>query len=293
MTADEKHEATSPAGTGAAAAGSGSAGAGAAGAAAAQPLAGRTAVVTGAGAGIGRGSALALAQAGAAVVVNDIALSAAAETVEMIAAAGGQAVADGGDVSRVDDVKALVSRAVDTYGGLDVMHANAGVERYVTLEEMAEVDMDLLLDVDLKGVLLCAQYSIVPMRARGGGSIIFTSSVQATHSLPGCVVYAAAKAGVIAAARTLTLEVGGDNIRVNAVSPGTIDTPMLRRDLDDMNTEEAGGFLDRVRAANTLGRIGTVEEVGALVVFLASDASSYISGTNILIDAGFSAVKTF
>ena len=273
MTADEKHEAT--------------------GAAGAQPLAGRTAVVTGAGAGIGRGSALALAQAGAAVVVNDIALSAAAETVEMIAAAGGQAVADGGDVSRVDDVKALVSRAVDTYGGLDVMHANAGVERYVTLEEMAEVDMDLLLDVDLKGVLLCAQYSIVPMRARGGGSIIFTSSVQATHSLPGCVVYAAAKAGVIAAARTLTLEVGGDNIRVNAISPGTIDTPMLRRDLDDMNTEEAGGFLDRVRSANTLGRIGTVEEVGALVVFLASDASSYISGTNILIDAGFSAVKTF
>lgn len=296
MTADEKSEATSsPAGAAGVSSPAGVAGvsspAGVSGAA--QPLAGRTAVVTGAGAGIGRGSAIALAQAGAAVVVNDIAQPAAAETVEMIVAAGGQAVADGGDVSRVDDVKALVSRAVDTYGGLDVMHANAGVERYVSLEEMAEVDMDLLLDVDLKGVLLCAQHSIAPMRARGGGSIIFTSSVQATHSLPGCVVYAAAKAGVIAAARTLTLEVGGDNIRVNAISPGTIDTPMLRRDLDDMNTEEAGGFLDRVRAANTLGRIGTVEEVGALVVFLASDASSYISGTNILIDAGFSAVKTF
>ena len=134
----------------------------------------------------------------------------------------------------------MIQRAVDTYGGLDVLHANAGVERYVDLEVMTEEDMDLLLDVDLKGVLLCAQYSIAPMRARGGGSMIFTSSVQASHSLPGCVVYAAAKAGVVAAARSLTLEVGRDNIRVNAISPGTINTPMLTRDLDDMNVDEAG-----------------------------------------------------
>ena len=105
-----------------------------------------------------------------------------------IVAAGGAAVADGGDVSRPGDVAAMVQRAVDTYGGLDVLHANAGVERYVDLEQMSEVDMDLLLDVDLKGVLLCAQYAIAPMRARGGGSMIFTSSVQASHSLPGCVV---------------------------------------------------------------------------------------------------------
>ncbi len=261
--------------------------------AAARPLAGKVAVVTGAGSGIGRGSAVALAGAGASVVANDVNAPWAQETVDLIVASGGAALADGGDVSNSSDVKALVGKAVDAYGGLDVMHANAGVERYVSLEEMAEVDMDLLLDVDLKGVLLCAQHSIAPMRARGGGSIVFTSSVQATHSLPGCVVYAAAKAGVIAAARTLTLEVGCDNIRVNAISPGTIDTPMLRRDLDDMNVEESEGFLDRVRAANTLGRIGTVEEVGALVMFLASDASSYISGTNVYIDAGFTAVKTF
>lgn len=257
------------------------------------PLAGKAAIVTGAGGGIGRGSALALARAGASVVVNDLDMSSAQETVDLIVSEGGSASADGGDVSRTEDVKALIGLAVADFGGLDVMHANAGVERYVSLEEMTEEDMDLLLNVDLKGVLLCAQHSIAPMRARGGGSIVFTSSVQATHSLPGCVVYAAAKAGVIAAARTLTLEVGTDSIRVNAISPGTIDTPMLRRDLADMNTEEVEGFMDRVRAANTLGRIGTVEEVGALVVFLASDASSYISGTNILIDAGFSAVKTF
>ena len=256
-------------------------------------LAGKVAIVTGAGSGIGRGSAVALAGAGAAVVVNDIAIETAGGTVDEIVAAGGAAVADGGDVSRPGDVAAMVQRAVDTYGGLDVLHANAGVERYVDLEQMSEVDMDLLLDVDLKGVLLCAQYAIAPMRARGGGSMIFTSSVQASHSLPGCVVYAAAKAGVVAAARSLTLEVGRDNIRVNAISPGTIDTPMLTRDLADMNVDEAEGFMERVYAANTLGRVGSVEELGALVVFLASDAASYISSTNIVIDAGFTAVKAF
>ena len=256
-------------------------------------LAGKVAIVTGAGSGIGAGSAVALAGAGASVVVNDINIEAAGETVDRIVAAGGAAVADGGDVSRPADVAAMVQRAVDTYGGLDVLHANAGVERYVDLEQMSEEDMDLLLDVDLKGVLLCAQYSIAPMRARAGGSMIFTSSVQASHSLPGCVVYAAAKAGVVAAARSLTLEVGRDNIRVNAISPGTIDTPMLTRDLADMNVDEAEGFMGRVYAANTLGRVGSVEEIGALVVFLASDASSYISSTNIVIDAGFTAVKAF
>lgn len=254
-------------------------------------LVGKVAIVTGAGSGIGRGSAIALAAAGAAVVVNDIDTETAGETAARITAAGGTAIVDGGDVSRVSDVEAMIQRAVGSYGGLDVLHANAGVERYVDLERMSEEDMDLLLDVDLKGVLLCAQYSVAPMRARGGGSMIFTSSVQASHSLPGCVVYAAAKAGVVAAARSLTLEVGRDNIRVNAISPGTIDTPMLTRDLDDMNTDEAENFMDRVYAANTLGRVGTVEEVGALVVFLASDASGYISGTNIVIDAGFTAVK--
>ena len=256
-------------------------------------LEGKVAIVTGAGSGIGRGSAIALAGAGAAVVVNDINTASAGETADRITAAGGAAILDGADVSVTAEVKAMVQRAVDSYGRLDVLHANAGVERYVDLEQMSEEDMDLLLDVDLKGVLLCAQYSIAPMRAAGGGSMIFTSSVQASHSLPGCVVYAAAKAGVVAAARSLTLEVGRDNIRVNAISPGTINTPMLTRDLEDMNVDEADNFMDRVNAANTLGRVGTVEEVGDLVVFLASDASSYISSINIAIDAGFTAVKAF
>jgi NAD(P)-dependent dehydrogenase (short-subunit alcohol dehydrogenase family) len=240
-------------------------------------LDGKVAVVTGAGSGLGRGSALALARAGASVVMNDVDAGGLRESEAAILAAGGIAVAQVGDVRRTADVVALVARAVTEFGGLDVMHANAGVERYVELEHTDEEDMDLLLDVDLKGALLCAQHAISAMRRRGGGSI----------------VYAAAKAGVIAAARTLALEVGGDGIRVNAISPGTIDTPMLTRDLADMDVAGAEEFLGSVQAANALGRIGRPDEIGDLVVYLASDRSSYITAANIVIDGGFTAVKRF
>lgn len=256
-------------------------------------LAGKVALVTGAGAGIGRGSAVALAAAGAAVIVNDIDAGAAAETVRLIGAAGGRALAHAGDTSRTADVRAAVALATSSFGGLDIVHANAGVERYVNLETMSDEDMALLLDVDLKGVLLCFREAIPALRARGGGALIATSSVQASHSLPGCVVYAAAKAAVVAAVRTLALEVGRDGIRVVSISPGTIDTAMLRRDLADMNVDDAEGFLQRVRDANTLGRIGTIEEVGDLVVFLSGPGARYITGTNIVIDGGFTAVKSF
>lgn len=258
-----------------------------------QTLRGKVALVTGAGSGLGRGSAIALAGAGAAIVANDIDPKGVGETARIIQAAGGRCIAAVGDVSRTADVGAAIALAVTTYGGLDIVHANAGVERYVNLETMKDEDLDLLLDVDLKGVLLCFREAIPALRARGGGVLLATSSVQASHSLPGCVVYAAAKAAVIAAVRTLALEVGRDGIRVVAVSPGTIDTPMLRRDLEDMNTADAEGFLQRVRDANTLGRIGTAEEVGAVVVFLAGPGAAYITGTNIVVDGGFTAIKSF
>ena len=191
------------------------------------------------------------------------------------------------------DVEALVQTAVSRFGGLDLMHANAAISRYRELEAAGEEELDAILGINLKGPLLCAQAAIPALRERGGGSIVFVSSVQAFLGLPGCVTYAAAKAGLVAAARTLSVEVGKDGIRVNAIAPGTIDTPMLQRDLEPMERGQRGAFLERVRQANALGRIGEPDEVASLVVFLASDEASYITGACITIDAGFLAVKTF
>lgn len=254
-------------------------------------LDGTVALITGAGSGIGRGCATSLARAGARVIVNDVNASGADETVAVIRQFGGEAAAHVADVTISSEVQGLVHHTEELYGGLDVMQANAGVEGYELLETQTEEEIDHIIDVDLKGALLCCKYAIPAMRRRGGGSIIITSSVQASHSLPGCVAYAAAKAGVVAAARTLALETGRDNIRVNAVSPGTIDTPMLSRDLADMDVDQAGDFLQRVKDANALGRIGTADEVGKVVVFLAGDQASYVTGANIVVDGGFTAVK--
>ena len=256
-------------------------------------LTGKVAAVTGAGSGIGRGIAVALAAAGARVVANDVHADGLDETLGLVREAGSEGVTSLGDVRRREDVRRLVDEAVGTFGGLDVMVANAAVGLYADLEEMAEEEIDRVLDVNLKGALTCAQLAIPALRARGGGSIVFVSSVQAYETLRGCVVYGAAKAGLVAAARALAVEVGEHGIRVNGIAPGTIDTPMLQRDLDGMNMADADGFLDRVRAANALVRIGTVEEVADVVVFLVSDAARYVTGTTVVADGGFLAVRTF
>jgi len=256
-------------------------------------LAGKVAVVTGAGSGIGRACAAAFAAAGAAVVANDLVAGGLEQTLADVQSAGGTAVAAVGDVRRPDDVRALVDQARTTFGGLDVMVANAAVSVYADLEETSEETLDLVFDTNLKGALLCAQAAIPALRERGGGSIVLLSSVQGYVTLPGCVPYAAAKAGLVAAARALAVEVGGGGIRVNAVVPGTIDTPMLRRDLSGMNLEAAERFLERVQKANALGRIGDPSEVADVVVFLASSASSYVTGSAIVVDGGYLAVKSF
>lgn len=254
-------------------------------------LAGKVAVVTGAGSGIGRACAVALGAQGAAVVVNDLEEDGLGETLAQVEAARGTALAVTGDVRRRDDVEALVGLARTTFGGLDVLVANAAISVYVPLEQMTDDQLDAVLDTNLRGALLCTRAAIPAMRARGGGSIVLVSSVQAYVTLPGCVPYAAAKAGLVAAARALAPEVGREGIRVNAVAPGTIDTPMLRRDLVGMNRAEVDQFLARVANANALGRIGQPREVADVVVFLASDASSYLTGTTVVVDGGYLTVK--
>lgn len=169
--------------------------------------------------------------------------------------------------------------------------AAAGIGLYCKFDEMTHEQMLRLISVNLIGVLEPARQALPRMKA--GASMVFIASVQATHSLYDAVVYAATKGAVVTAARTLALEAGERGIRVNSIAPGTIDTPMLQRDLSKMNREEQGEFMVKVNSANALGRVGTVEDVSDLVTYLLSDQAAYVTATNVYVDGGFSAVKKF
>ena len=252
----------------------------------------KIAIVTGAGVGIGRSSAILLARAGASVVVcNDKNIEAGNETMNIIKNEGGKSTFIRTDVSNNSEVQILISKTKEIYGGLDILFCNAGITNYIDLEKMTESEIDRILDVNLKGSILCAKYAIPLMRERGGGSIIFCSSVLNMIGFPQCVVYSATKAGQVSAARTLAVEVGKYNIRVNTVSPGTINTPMLERDIVDMNADQVNEYTKKLCNANALGRIGEPEEVGNAVVWLSSEEASYITGANLYIDGAFTAVK--
>ena len=191
-------------------------------------LDGRVAAVTGAGSGIGRGVAVALAAAGARVVVNDLDAAGLDETLRLVREAGSDGAASAGDVRVRADVQRLVDTAVERFGGLDAMVANAAVGVYVDLEEMSEDELDRVLDVDLKGALVSAQLAIPALRARGGGSIVFVTSVQAYATLRGCVAYGAAKAGLVAATRALAVEVGSTGSASTRSRPARSTRPCSR-----------------------------------------------------------------
>jgi NAD(P)-dependent dehydrogenase (short-subunit alcohol dehydrogenase family) len=252
---------------------------------------GEIAVVTGGAAGLGREISLAFASSGAKVLALDVDLVGLEETKSIASQLGGELKILQCDVADSENVKLAFEFAEKEFGLCTIMVAAAGIALYSDYLAMAEKDMDRTIAVNLKGPLLCAQESLRQMEKAGKGSIIFISSVQAVMSLFGCVVYAATKAGLIAAARTLALEAGKMGVRVNTISPGTIDTPMLARDLASMNREEAETFLEKVKAANVLGRIGKPSEIADAVKYLSSSSASYVTGVDLRVDAGFAALK--
>jgi NAD(P)-dependent dehydrogenase (short-subunit alcohol dehydrogenase family) len=244
--------------------------------------AGKVAFVTGAGSGIGCATALAFAREGASVVVADASEQGNRETARMIQELGGRALAVRCDVTRAEDVNAALNRTVETFGRLDVAFNNAGVEQEeAATAELAEEVWDRVVDIDLRGVFLCMKHEIPLMLEQGGGAIVNTSSGAGVKGFPRGAAYVAAKHGVIGLTRAAALDYAQANIRVNAVCPGIIDTQMMDRVTGD--TPEGR---QRVISQEPIGRMRKPEEIAAAVLWLCSEAASFVVGHAMVVDGG-------
>jgi NAD(P)-dependent dehydrogenase (short-subunit alcohol dehydrogenase family) len=255
-------------------------------------LARKVALITGAGAGIGRSTALLFAEQGAKVVVQDLKAAAAEETVQLITKAGGEAVAIGGDVTSRADAEAMVRKAVESYGRLDVLFNNAGIWRGGTILDISEEDWDRTMDVNVKGIYLVSRYAVQQMMRQEGGSIINAASVAALRGSPMSAAYNASKGAVLLLTKCMALDFGRYGIRVNCTCPGVIETQMAEellsyRSLGDDDRKQA--LLETYEERHAVGRLGQPEDVAKVVLFLASDESSFVSGAAWQVDGGLSA----
>ncbi len=247
-----------------------------------KQMEGKVALVTGASSGIGRATALAFAREGAKVVVADVQVEGGEETEQMINEAGGEAIFVMTDVSNAAEVERLINRAVKTYGRLDCAHNNAGIEGVTALTaECTEENWDRTININLKGVWLCMKYEIPQMLKQGSGAIVNTASVAGLVGFQGSPAYCASKGGIIQLTRAAALEYAAKGIRINAVCPGVIRTPMVERVTGGKPEVEA-----QFAALEPVGRMGTPEEIAEAVVWLCSDAASFVTGHPMVVDGG-------
>ncbi len=247
----------------------------------------KVALVTGGASGIGRGIAERFIEAGAAVAIFDIQGDLAREVARRLGAAGGRALAIEGDVANDEHARSAVEETANTLGGLDVLVNNAGIETVGPVDTLAVESWDRLLAVNLKGYFLFARHAIPRMRAHGG-AIVNISSVHAFISYPGEPSYDASKAAILGLTRAMAIDHGKDRIRVNAICPGYIDTPLLDQWLKTV--PDRGEAMRQVLSFHPLGRIGTPRDIAEAALFLASPAASFISGATLVVDGAMSII---
>lgn len=244
-----------------------------------ERLDGKVALVTGGSSGIGRATAIAFAQKGAKVVVVARRTQEGEETVRLAKEAGGEALFVQTDVTKAAEVEALVNKTLETYGRLDCAFNNAGSATANSITQMSEQDWDFDIAVNLKAVWLCMKYEIPAILKSGAGSIVNMASQGALLGVPNYASYTAAKGGVTALSRTAAMEYAQQKIRVNSVSPGIIKTDIWNNALP--------GMLEELSASIPIQRLGEAEDVAQAVVWLCSDAASFITGQNLVIDGGY------
>ena len=251
-------------------------------------LDGKSALITGGGGGIGRATALIFAREGARLAVADASAAAAQETVSQVNAMGGQAIALTGDVTDASAVQAMIAAVVSAFGRVDCAFNNAGIAAYQVdasgkkTHEWADASFDRMIGVNLKGVWLCMKHEIIQMLAQGGGRIVNTASIAGLIGLPTSSAYVAAKHGVVGLTKTAAIEYAQDDIRVNAVCPGYIETKMTE-DTMKRRGEQLMGMVP-------MRRMGRPEEIGEMVLFMCSERGSYVNGACYNVDGGYMAI---
>ena len=247
-------------------------------------LEGKLAIITGAATGIGRATAQLFAQEGAKVVIADVNEDDAQTTVNAINGENGSAWFVPADVSRAEDTEALMRDAAELMGGIDVIFNNAGAQRSGPVTDFEEAEWDLLMSVNPKSCFLGSKHGVPYLRERGGGSIVNMSSIAGLKGGPGMTAYSASKGAVVAFTKALAAELAPDNIRVNCVCPGWIDTPFNQPAIEFMGGREEQE--EMVQQTVPLQRQGIPEEIAPGILYLASDASSYMTGKELVIDGG-------
>jgi len=245
-----------------------------------RTLKGKVALVTGGASGIGRATALAFAREGARVVVADLVAAGGKETVRLIKKTGGKAVFVKCDVSKLANVKAMVKKTVGAYGRLDCAFNNAGFGVIKSIVDCTEEEWDHIISVNLKGVWLCMKYEIIQMLKQGSGVIVNTSSVLGLIGTQNYAPYIASKHGVVGLTKAAAMDCAHAGIRVNAVCPGSVLTPMFEPVLADPQLEDA------IKKMHPLGRFAKPEEIAEAVIWLCSDAASFVTGAALPVDGG-------